>query len=128
MHRYLVINVRIVRNAVMSTIQGNIFENFTYNLVFFKCSCIEYICSHQVILLIVLLSRSCGDIGCYIVEKVLVTLHGIPIDKCYWFDIKCITIDTVGYWVTNNRNSSAASIWRKDGDHIEFKLSAKGDR
>lgn len=61
-------------------------------------------------------------------KKILVTLHGIAMDKCLWFDINCVTVDTVDHWVTNNCHSSAASIWRKESDHIDFKLSAKGDR
>lgn len=64
---------------------------------------------------------------CYIVKKDFGYFTWHRNSRCHWFDINCLTVDSVKYWVTNNCHSSAASIWRKDGDHIDFKLSAKGD-
>lgn len=65
----------------------------------------------------------------YCENKGLVTLHvhGIAIVDVIDLISTFPTVDSVDYWVANNCHSSAASIWRKDSDHIDVKLSAKGD-
>lgn len=64
---------------------------------------------------------------CYIVKKGFGYFIWYCNSRCYWFDINCLMVDFVKYWVINNCYLLVVLIWWKDGDYIDFKLLVKGD-
>lgn len=121
-------------NLLCSKFAFNKKQILIFNQCFLDCFFrIGYVCLLLFLLLVLILRSSCWNQPnfmyneCYIVKKGFGYFTWHRNSRCHWFDINCLTVDSVKYWVTNNCHSPAASIWRKDGDHIDFKLSAKGD-